>query len=220
MKDYQREFITFAIKKKALEFREITLKSGRRSPYFFNSGLFNTGKDLAELGQFYAKAFIDYQPACDIIFGPAYKGIPIITTMVVTLFKHYHFDKPFCFNRKEIKKHGEGGELIGSPLKGNVVIVDDVITAGTAIKESAEIIKRHKAKLSAVILSLNRQEKGKNNISAVQEIEKKFKCQVFSVITFNDLINFLSENSKMPDHLAKMKHYRKTYGITLPSSSY
>lgn len=214
MKGYQREFIKLAMKKKALEFGEFTLKSGRKSPYFFNAGLFNTGKDLAALGHFYAQAFMDHNPACDIIFGPAYKGIPIVTTMVVALSEHYHFDKPYCFNRKEVKKHGEGGELVGSPLKGNVVIVDDVITAGTAIKESAEIIKRHKAKLSAVILSLDRQEKGEKNLSAVQEIEKKFKCQVFSIITLNDLIDYLSENPNMSTHLAKMKAYRENYGTT------
>ncbi|WP_334471319.1 orotate phosphoribosyltransferase [Arsenophonus sp. PmNCSU2021_1] len=214
MKGYQREFIKLAMKKKALEFGEFTLKSGRKSPYFFNAGLFNTGKDLAALGHFYAQAFMDHNPTCDIIFGPAYKGIPIVTTMVVALSEDYHFDKPYCFNRKEVKKHGEGGELVGSPLKGNVVIVDDVITAGTAIKESAEIIKRHKAKLSAVILSLDRQEKGEKNLSAVQEIEKKFKCKVFSIITLNDLINYLSENPNMSTHLATMKAYRENYGIT------
>ncbi|MFV9997007.1 MAG: orotate phosphoribosyltransferase [Arsenophonus endosymbiont of Dermacentor nuttalli] len=214
MKDYQHEFIKLAMKKKALEFGEFTLKSGRKSPYFFNVGLFNTGKDLAALGHFYAQAFMDHNPSCDIIFGPAYKGIPIVTTTVVALSERYHFDKPYCFNRKEVKKHGEGGELVGSPLKGNVVIVDDVITAGTAINKSAEIIKRHKAKLSAVILSLDRQEKGEKNLSAVQETEKKFKCKVFSIITLNDLIVYLSENPNMANHLATMKAYRENYGIT------
>ncbi|MFS1538638.1 MAG: orotate phosphoribosyltransferase [Candidatus Phlomobacter fragariae] len=214
MKGYQREFIKLAMKKKVLEFGEFTLKSGRKSPYFFNAGLFNTGKDLAALGHFYVQAFMDHNPACDIIFGPAYKGIPIVTTMVIALSEHYHFDKPYCFNRKEVKKHGEGGELVGSPLKGNVVIVDDVITAGTAIKESVEIIKQHKAKLSAVILSLDRQEKGEKNLSAVQEIEKKFKCQVFSIITLNDLIDYLSENRNMSTHLATMKAYRENHGTT------
>ncbi|HGJ5876093.1 MAG TPA: orotate phosphoribosyltransferase [Arsenophonus sp.] len=214
MKGYQREFIKLAMKKKALEFGEFTLKSGRKSPYFFNTGLFNTGKDLAALGHFYAQAFMDHNPSCDIIFGPAYKGIPIVTTTVVVLSEHYHFDKPYCFNRKKAKKHGEGGELVGSPLKGNVVIVDDVITAGAAINESAEIIKRHKAKLSAVILSLDRQEKGEKNLSAVQETEKKFKCKVFSIITLNDLIVYLSENPNMENHLATMKAYRENYGIT------
>ncbi|WP_238149548.1 orotate phosphoribosyltransferase [Arsenophonus endosymbiont of Aleurodicus floccissimus] len=191
------------------------MKSGRKSPYFFNAGLFNTGKDLAALGHFYAQArsWIIILLVTLFLVRPI-KGIPIVTTMVVALSEHYHFDKPYCFNRKEVKKHGEGGELVGNPLKGNVVIVDDVITAGTAIKESAEIIQRNKAKLSAVILSLDRQEKGEKNLSAVQEIEKKFKCNVFSIITLNDLINYLSENPNMSTHLATMKAYRENYGIT------
>ncbi len=198
-----------------MEFGEFILKSGRKSPYFFNTGLFNTGIDLASLGHFYAKAFMDYKPACDVIFAPAYKGIPIITTTVVILSEYYHFDKPYCFNRKEIKKYGEGGELIGSQLKGNVVILDDVITAGNTIKESAEIIKRNKAKLTAVILCLDRQEKGKKNLSTLQEIEKKLKCKIFSIVTLNDLIDYLSENSSMSTNLLMMKSYCKDY-CTIP----
>ncbi|MGP1930315.1 MAG: orotate phosphoribosyltransferase [Arsenophonus sp. ET-YP4-MAG3] len=215
MKNYQREFIQFAIKKKVLEFGKFTLKSGRKSPYFFNIGLFNTGKDLAILGSFYAKLFMDCNPTCDIIFGVAYKGIPIVTTTVVILSKDYKFNKSYCFNRKEIKKYGEGGELIGSPLKGNVVIIDDVITAGTAIKESVEIIKRYNAKVSAIILSLDRQEKGEKNQSIAQEIEKKIKCKIFSIITFNTLIDYLSENQNMSKHLVTMKNYYKNYGVTI-----
>ncbi|BGI50800.1 MAG: orotate phosphoribosyltransferase [Arsenophonus endosymbiont of Ceratovacuna japonica] len=213
MKDYQREFIKYSIKKKVLKFGEFTLKSGRKSPYFFNISLFNNGKDLDALGYFYSKAFIDHNPECDIIFGPSYKGIPIATAITITLYKYYYFNKFYCFNRKEIKNYGECGKLIGSPLKGNVVIVDDVITAGTTIKESAEIIKQNKAKLTAIILSLDRQEKGEKDISAIQEIETIFKCQIFSIITLNDLINYLSENINMSKYLSKIKIYRDHYGI-------
>ncbi|AMA64710.1 Orotate phosphoribosyltransferase [Candidatus Arsenophonus lipoptenae] len=156
---------------------------------------------------------MNYNPACDIIFGPAYKGIPIVTAMVVALYQHYNFNKSYCFNRKEIKTYGEKGKLIGSPLTGNVVIVDDVITSGTAIQESAKIIKQHNAKLSAVILSLDRQEKGKTNLSAVQEIKKKLKCHVFSIITLNDLIKYLSENSNMSKYLTMMKDHINEYGF-------
>ncbi|MFP3014637.1 MAG: orotate phosphoribosyltransferase [Arsenophonus sp.] len=210
MKCYQGEFIKFAMKKKALEFGEFTLKSGRKSPYFFNVGLFNTGRDLATLGHFYAQAFMYHNPVCDIIFGPAYKGIPIVTTTAIALFNYYQLDIPYCFNRKEVKKYGDGGKLVGSPLKGNVVIIDDVITAGTTIKEYSEIIKQHSAKLSAVIVSLDRQEKGENNLSAAQEIEKKLKCKIFSIITLNCLIDYLSKNPNMSRCLSMMKNYRES----------
>ncbi|MGP1929307.1 MAG: orotate phosphoribosyltransferase [Arsenophonus sp. ER-BJ3-MAG3] len=213
MKDYQREFIKLAIKKRVLKFGEFTLKSGRKSPYFFNIGLFNTGKDLTRLGHFYARIFIDNNPDCDIIFGPAYKGIPIVIATTVILSTYYNFDKPYCFNRKEVKRYGECGELVGSPLKGNVVLIDDVITSGTTIEESVNIIKRNNCKLSAIILSLDRQETNKNNLSVLQEIKKKLKCKIFSIITFNILIDYLNENSNMSSHLDIMKSYRDDYGI-------
>ncbi|ECF0472367.1 orotate phosphoribosyltransferase, partial [Salmonella enterica subsp. enterica] len=170
MKAYQRHFIELALAKNVLKFGEFTLKSGRVSPYFFNAGLFNTGRDLALLGQFYAQTLIDNHVPCDVLFGPAYKGIPIATTTAVALVEHHGMDVPYCFNRKEAKDHGEGGTLVGSPLTGNVVIVDDVITAGTAIRESMEIIKQHDATLSGVLLSLDRQEKGRGSLSAIQEL--------------------------------------------------
>ena len=151
MKDYQREFIEFALTKKVLRFGEFTLKSGRTSPYFFNAGLFNTGRDLARLGRFYAQALADSTIEFDLLFGPAYKGIPIATTTAVALADHHDMDIPYCFNRKEAKKHGEGGSLVGSPLEGKIMLVDDVITAGTAIRESMEIIKTHGAELSGVL---------------------------------------------------------------------
>ena len=213
MKAYQRRFIELALAKNVLKFGEFTLKSGRVSPYFFNAGLFNTGRDLALLGQFYAQTLLDNDVSCDVLFGPAYKGIPIATTTAVALVEHHDIDIPYCFNRKEAKDHGEGGTLVGSPLKGNVVIVDDVITAGTAIRESMEIIKQHDATLSAVLLSLDRQEKGRAELSAIQELKRDYQCQVYSIITLDDLISYLSENKTLSEHLPAVKAYRERYGV-------
>ncbi|MBI6528332.1 orotate phosphoribosyltransferase [Proteus vulgaris] len=213
MKAYQRRFIELALAKNVLKFGEFTLKSGRVSPYFFNAGLFNTGRDLALLGQFYAQTLLDNNVSCDVLFGPAYKGIPIATTTAVALVEHHDIDIPYCFNRKEAKDHGEGGTLVGSPLKGDVVIVDDVITAGTAIRESMEIIKQHDATLSAVLLSLDRQEKGREELSAIQELKRDYQCQVYSIITLDDLINYLSENETLSEHLPAVKAYRERYGV-------
>ncbi|ERT14810.1 orotate phosphoribosyltransferase [Photorhabdus temperata subsp. temperata] len=213
MKAYQREFIELALKKQVLKFGEFTLKSGRKSPYFFNAGLFNTGRDLALIGRFYAAALLDSGTQCDLLFGPAYKGIPIVTTTAVALADHHDIDMPYCFNRKEAKDHGEGGTLVGSPLKGNVVLVDDVITAGTAIRESMEIIKQHNATLAGVMICLDRQERGKGEISAIQEIERDYGCNVFSIITLNDLISYLDSQPEMKGYLDAVKAYREQYGI-------
>ncbi|WP_445373538.1 orotate phosphoribosyltransferase [Photorhabdus tasmaniensis] len=213
MKAYQREFIELALKKQVLKFGEFTLKSGRKSPYFFNAGLFNTGRDLALIGRFYAAALLDSGIQCDLLFGPAYKGIPIATTTAVALADHHDIDMPYCFNRKEAKDHGEGGTLVGSPLKGNVVLVDDVITAGTAIRESMEIIKQHNATLAGVMICLDRQERGKGEISAIQEVERDYDCNVFSIITLNDLISYLDSQPEMKAHLDAVKAYREQYGI-------
>ncbi|MCC8464148.1 orotate phosphoribosyltransferase [Photorhabdus bodei] len=213
MKAYQREFIELALKKQVLKFGEFTLKSGRKSPYFFNAGLFNTGRDLALIGRFYAAALLDSGIQCDLLFGPAYKGIPIATTTAVALAEHHDIDMPYCFNRKEAKDHGEGGTLVGSPLKGNVVLVDDVITAGTAIRESMEIIKQHSATLAGVMICLDRQERGNGEISAIQEVERDYGCKVSSIITLNDLINYLSGQPEMKAHLDAVKAYRVQYGI-------
>ena len=213
MKAYQRHFIELALAKNVLKFGEFTLKSGRVSTYFFNAGLFNTGRDLALLGQFYAQTLIDNHVPCDVLFGPAYKGIPIATTTAVALVEHHDMDVPYCFNRKEAKDHGEGGTLVGSPLTGNVVIVDDVITAGTAIRESMEIIKQHDATLSGVLLSLDRQEKGRGSLSAIQELERDYQCQVYSIITLDDLISYLTESETLSAHLPAVKAYRERYGI-------
>ncbi|EDQ00578.1 orotate phosphoribosyltransferase [Shewanella benthica] len=213
MKAYQREFIEFAIERKVLIFGEFTLKSGRISPYFFNAGLFNTGRDLARLGRFYATALVDSGIEHDLLFGPAYKGIPIATTTAVALYEHHDIDIPYCFNRKEKKQHGEGGSLVGSELKGRVMLVDDVITAGTAIRESMEIIQAHDASLAGVLIALDRQEKGKGELSAIQEVERDFGCEIISIIKLGDLINYLSEKSGMEAQLASVSAYRDKYGI-------
>lgn len=213
MKDYQREFIEFALEKQVLRFGEFTLKSGRTSPYFFNAGLFNTGRDLARLGRFYASALVDANINYDLLFGPAYKGIPIATTTAVALADHHDKDVPYCFNRKEAKTHGEGGSLVGSPLQGNIMLVDDVITAGTAIRESMEIIKTHGAELSGVLIALDRQEKGNGELSAIQEVERDFSTQVISIVTLGDLIEYLEEQTGQEESLSAIKAYRSQYGI-------
>lgn len=222
MKAYQREFIEFALQKEVLKFGEFTLKSGRKSPYFFNAGLFNSGRDLARLGRFYAAALIDAGIPFDVLFGPAYKGIPIATTTAVALADQYDVDVPYCFNRKEAKDHGEGGNLVGSPLKGRVMLVDDVITAGTAIRESMEIIQANQADLAGVLVAIDRQEKGKGNLSAIQEVERDFHCQIISIINLTDLITYLEKSlsEKNPQdaethavHLAAVKAYRDQYGV-------
>lgn len=213
MKAWQREFIEFAISKQVLKFGEFTLKSGRKSPYFFNAGLFNTGRDLAQLGRFYAQALVDSGIDFDLLFGPAYKGIPIATTTAVALADHHQRDLPYCFNRKEAKNHGEGGLLVGSPLEGRVMLVDDVITAGTAIRESMEIITAHHATLAGVLISLDRQERGREAISAIQEVERDYQCLVISIITLKDLISYLEEQPSMAEALDAVKAYREQYGI-------
>lgn len=213
MKDYQIEFIEFALEKQVLKFGEFTLKSGRTSPYFFNAGLFNTGRDLARLGRFYAAALEDAAIEYDVLFGPAYKGIPIATTTAVALADHYNKDVPYCFNRKEKKAHGEGGTLVGSELKGKIMLVDDVITAGTAIRESMEIIAENGADLSGVLIALDRQEKGKAELSAIQEVERDFNTQVISIVKLADLISYLESEGTMDEHLASVKAYRDQYGV-------
>ena len=213
MKAYQREFIEFALERQVLRFGEFTLKSGRTSPYFFNAGLFNTGRDLARLGRFYASALVDSGIEHDLLFGPAYKGIPIATTTAVALCEHHDIDIPYCFNRKEKKEHGEGGSLVGSELKGRVMLVDDVITAGTAIRESMEIIAAHDAELAGVLIALDRQEKGKGELSAIQEVERDFGCEIISIIKLSDLISYLSEKPGMEVQLASVSAYRDQYGI-------
>lgn len=213
MKAYQREFIEFALEKEVLKFGEFTLKSGRKSPYFFNAGLFNTGRDLARLGRFYAAALADSAIDFDVLFGPAYKGIPIATTTAVALADHHDIDTPYCFNRKEAKDHGEGGNLVGSVLEGRIMLVDDVITAGTAIRESMEIIKANGADLAGVLVAIDRQEKGKGELSAIQEVERDFGCAIISIVSLTDLVTFLEEKGTASEHLEAVKAYRAQYGI-------
>ena len=213
MKAYQREFIEFALEKQVLKFGEFTLKSGRKSPYFFNAGLFNTGRDLARLGRFYAAALVDSGIDYDVLFGPAYKGIPIATTTAVALADHHDVDTPYCFNRKEAKDHGEGGNLVGSALEGRIMLVDDVITAGTAIRESMEIIKANGADLAGVLVAIDRQEKGKGELSAIQEVERDFGCAVVSIVSLTDLVTYLEEKGTNNEHLDAVKAYRADYGI-------
>ncbi|MBE2896108.1 orotate phosphoribosyltransferase [Pasteurellaceae bacterium HPA106] len=213
MQQYKRDFIEFALRCNVLKFGEFTLKSGRISPYFFNAGLFNTGRSLAKLGAFYAHAIQAHQLEYDVIFGPAYKGIPLATTVAVALAEHFNHDTPVCFNRKEAKDHGEGGNLIGAELTGKVLLVDDVITAGTAIRESMTIINANQATLSAVIIALNRQERGSGQLSSIQEIEHTYQCRVFSIITLDDLMQFIADDSRYKNHLPKMQAYREQYGV-------
>lgn len=213
MKAFQREFIEFAIERGVLKFGEFTLKSGRKSPYFFNAGLFNKGRDLARLGRYYAAALTDAGIAFDVLFGPAYKGIPIATTTAVALADHHDVDTPYCFNRKEAKSHGEGGNLVGSPLSGKVMLVDDVITAGTAIRESMTLIEQNNATLAGVLIALDRQERGQGELSAIQEVERDFSTQVVAIVTLADVVTYLSEKGGFDDSIAAINTYRDNYGI-------
>ena len=213
MEQYKRDFIEFALSRNVLKFGEFTLKSGRKSPYFFNAGLFNTGADLARLGEFYAAAIQASAVDFDVVFGPAYKGIPIGTSVSVALFNRYGIDKPVCFNRKEVKDHGEGGNLIGSPLQGKILLVDDVITAGTAIRESMELISANQAELAAVLIALNRKERGKGELSAIQEVERDYQCQVVSIIDLDDLMQFIEQDPRYSSHLPEMRAYRAEFGV-------
>ena len=213
MESYKQQFIEFALARQVLKFGEFTLKSGRVSPYFFNAGLFNQGADLARLGEFYAAALQDAGLQYDMIFGPAYKGIPIATAVSIALFNRFDINKPVCFNRKETKDHGEGGNLIGSPLCGKVLLVDDVITAGTAIRESMQIIQANEAQLSAVLIALNRQERGNGELSAIQEVERDYQCDVLSIIDFADLMAFIETQPEYQQYLPAMRAYREQYGI-------
>ncbi len=214
MKSYKSEFIEFALDRQALKFGEFTLKSGRKSPYFFNAGLFNTGKDLALLGRFYAAALMDANLKYDVIFGPAYKGIPIVSSTVVALSEHHNVDVPYCFNRKEAKDHGEGGNLVGSSIyQQRVMLVDDVITAGTAIRESMRILEDNQSKLAGVLICLDRQEKGRGELSAIQEIKQTYHCNVISIITLDDLIQYLYRDPSRKDQVVQVEAYRSEYGI-------
>jgi len=213
MRDYQNAFIEFALSREVLRFGEFTLKSGRVSPYFFNAGLFNTGSALARLGQYYAEAIIESGLEFDVLFGPAYKGIPLAAACSMALADHHQRDVPYSFNRKEAKAHGEGGNIVGSPLQGRILIIDDVITAGTAIRESMQIIDAAGAKPAGVLIALDRQEKGRGELSAIQEVEQQYGIPVLSIITLENLITYLEQQPDMQTNLAAVNAYREKYGI-------
>ena len=205
-------FIEFAIEKKVLQFGDFITKAGRNSPYFFNLGKFNDGKSLKLLGEFYANKIIDTKIDFDLIFGPAYKGIPLVSSVSVAL-SNKNINAPYSFNRKEIKDHGEGGQIIGSPIKGKVLILDDVISAGTSINESYNLIKNSGAQIVGVIVAIDRQEKGEDSLSATQEITKKYSIPVFSIITLGDIVNYLETANSFNNELELIKNFQKTYGV-------
>jgi len=213
MQDYQKEFIEFALSSDVLRFGEFTLKSGRVSPYFFNAGLFNTGEALAKLGRYYAQALQDSGIQYDVLFGPAYKGIPLASSCAVSLANDHNINTPYSFNRKEAKDHGEGGNIVGAPLKGNVLIIDDVITAGTAIREAMDIITNAGAKASGVLIALDRQEKGKAELSAIQEVEQQYNIPVSSIIKLADLIEYIKDKAEFKQYIDSIEAYREQYGI-------
>ena len=213
MKQYQKEFIDFAIRNKVLQFGRFTLKSGRSSPYFFNSGLFNNGNSVGLLGKFYMQAIEDAGLQFDMLFGPAYKGIPLVTAVAIAYSNEIHRSIPYCFNRKEIKDHGEGGLLAGAPLHGKVLIIDDVITAGASINFSVDLIQRHEARAAAVVISLDRQERGPDGASAIDEIQRRHGIPIIPIITLKDLIEFLRKKPGYSTELQEILQYRMEYGI-------
>ena len=212
MQEYQRKFIELALSKGVLKFGSFVLKSGRTSPYFFNAGGFNTGDDLATLGSCYAHALVDSGIKFDVLFGPAYKGIPLACATAMALAREHGINMPWCFNRKEKKDHGEGGNLVGAPLKGDILLVDDVITAGTAIRESDEIIKANGAHFKAALIALNRKEKAQGEKSAIAEAEETLGIKIVSIVSFDDLLKYIENDDKLKEHVPAMLEYRKQYG--------
>ncbi len=213
MQAYQREFIDLALELGVLRFGEFTLKSGRESPYFFNAGLFNTGYAAARLGRYYAAAIVDAEIEFDMLFGPAYKGIPIVTVTAAALAEQYDIDVPYAYNRKETKAHGEGGSVVGGPLEGRVLIVDDVITAGTAVREAYQLIAATNAEIAGLTISLDRQERGQGPLSAVQELKTSLGIPIISIIQLKDLIQAIEESSEYGEFLDPVLEYRRKYGV-------
>ena len=213
MDAYKTQFIEFALARGALKFGDFTLKSGRQSPYFFNAGTFNSGAALAALGRYYADAIVASGLKFDMLFGPAYKGIPLVATVAVALAEHHGQDLPWAFNRKEAKDHGEGGWLVGAPLQGRVLVIDDVITAGTAIREVAALFAKTEASMAAVLVALDRQEKGQGALSAIQEVEQVLAVPVRSIVGLSDIIQYLGNQPSQEQQLARMQQYRSQYGI-------
>lgn len=214
--DQNDDFIALCLDLGVLKFGEFRLKSGRVSPYFFNAGLFNTGRAIAQLGRFYAQAIVRSGIGFDMLFGPAYKGIPLVTTTAAALADHHHRDVPWAFNRKESKDHGEGGRLVGAPLRGRTLIVDDVMTAGTAIRETVTLIRETGAELAGVVVALDRQERGAADRSAVEEIEATYGVPVLSILKLADLIGYLEAQGNA-QQLAAVRSYRNEFGV--PSSA-
>ena len=214
MQAYQKDFIEFAIGHKVLCFGAYTLKSGRRSPYFFNTGLFNDGESLATLGNFYAAAITASGIRFDMLFGPAYKGIPLATSVALALAGSFRRNVPFCFNRKEPKDHGEGGMLFGAGLEGRVLIVDDVISAGTSVNNSVTLIRQAGAEPAGVAVAMDREERGEGTLSAVQETEQRHRIKVVSIVTLDNVIEFLEGRRDQKENLDRINDYRKLYGVT------
>lgn len=213
MRAYQKEFLDFAIAQNVLRFGEFTLKSGRTSPYFFNAGLFNTGESIAKLGEFYAQAIVDAGLTFDVLFGPAYKGIPLATATAAALYEKHNINTPYSFNRKEAKDHGEGGNIVGAPLAGKIAIIDDVITAGTAIREVMEILKPTPSEAAAVIVAMDRQERGQGELSAIQEVEREFNIPVISIVSLSNLLEYVNNVPEMAEYIAAIQDYQQRYGV-------
>jgi orotate phosphoribosyltransferase len=213
MRAYKQEFLDLALELGVLRFGEFTLKSGRVSPYFFNTGLFSTGYAAAKLGRYYAAAIAASRVEYDMLFGPAYKGIPLVALAAAALAEHHDVDVPYTFNRKEAKKHGEGGVAVGAPLSGKVLVVDDVVTAGTAAREAQQIINSAGAEVAGLVISLDREEIGQDSRSAVQELEQTLKIPVISIVRLEDLIDLLEESDEFGEYLQPVVRYRDTYGI-------
>ena len=213
MEQYQNDFVDFMLEIGALKFGEFTLKSGRVSPYFFNAGQFNQGNHLSQLGQFYAQAIEASGIKFDVLFGPAYKGIPLVAATAIALNDSFNRSVPYSFNRKEAKDHGEGGSIVGHPLEGDILIIDDVITAGTAIKEAEDIINANGAKTKGVVVALDRQEKGKGELSAIQEVEQNFGIAVVSIINLSHIVDYLKANNDK-NIISRIESYRSQYGIS------
>jgi orotate phosphoribosyltransferase len=215
MRAYQTEFIEMALELEVLRFGEFKLKSGRMSPYFFNAGLFNTGYAAAKLGRAYAAAIAASAIEFDMLFGPAYKGIPLVSLAAAALAEHQNIDVPFAFNRKEVKDHGEGGQIVGAPISGRVLILDDVITAGTAIREAIEIIRTAGGTPAGILIALDRQERGEKEVSAVQEVEAQFGLPVTSIIKLEELIEHLESSQEYGEYLPSVEAYGQRYGASV-----
>lgn len=213
MQAYQQQFLDFAIEQDVLRFGEFTLKSGRVSPYFFNAGLFNSGVALTRLGRAYAAAITASGIEFDTLFGPAYKGIPLATATAIALAEQHNRDVPWCFNRKEAKDHGEGGVIVGAPLNGRILIIDDVITAGTAIRESMDLIADSDASVIGVVIALDRQERGQNKLSAIQEVEQTYAIPVLSIVCLDDVVDYLDSKTEWSESLHAINEYRQRYGV-------